>query len=403
MSVRERLFAPPDADATKIEERQAGLPPALRELIQVAGAALEREEMQSAGLALGKAAQMAPSQPDILRMGGLLLAKLGQIDAASASFEEALRQAPDDALIYHDYAQARESAGDVQGALRLRERGIEKIPESPLAWYDYGDHRFRHVGMESAIEALGRSVALDPCYAPATLRFGNAMVYAGRIEEGTEAFRRTLQKDPSFGAAWYSLANIKTVRFKRRDMDQMRNALRGSLGEGDRIAIEFALAKACEDEEEYEVACELLSSANARKRRHVNWNADRFSAQVELAERLFAAPHASAANSTLGREAIFIVGMPRSGTTLTEQIIASHSCVAGANELGDLGRILGEESARRQQHYPEWIPHASSEDWQRLGQHYLDSTAHWRRDRPRSTDKMPTNWLFLGAIRAMLP
>src|SRR5262249_30598405 len=109
------------------------------------------------------------------------------------------------------------------------------------------------------------------------------------------------------------------------------------------------------------------------------------------------------ANEPLGAEAIFIVGLPRSGSSLTEQILASHSQVEGAGELSDLPRILTEESRRRGQPLQQWASAAHTDDWQRLGQQYLDRTANWRSRRPRFTDKLPYNWLYVGAIRAMLP
>jgi hypothetical protein len=172
----------------------------------------------------------------------------------------------------------------------------------------------------------------------------------------------------------------------------------------DRLLIEYALAKACEDAGSYPEAFSLLTDANGRKRSQVGWSASHFSQQIRHAEQVFATvPLNGVEDPAFGSEAIFIVGLPRSGTTLVEQIIASHSRVEGANELSDLGRVLTEESARLRKPYPDWTPGATRDDWRRLGQRYLDSTARWRRRRPVFTDKMPSNWLFIGAIRAMLP
>jgi len=95
--------------------------------------------------------------------------------------------------------------------------------------------------------------------------------------------------------------------------------------------------------------------------------------------------------------------MPRSGTTLVEQILASHERITGAGELDTLARVLTEESERRQKRYPQWAREATVQDWQRLGQRYLSLTAQWRVQRPRFVDKMASNWRLLGAMRAMLP
>jgi hypothetical protein len=105
----------------------------------------------------------------------------------------------------------------------------------------------------------------------------------------------------------------------------------------------------------------------------------------------------------LVHEAIFIVGMPRSGSTLFEQILAAHPGVEGASELPDLGDVVQAESKRRGKPFPQWIADATAGDWDRLGRDYLQRTARWRSSRPRFTDKMPENWKLAGVLRAMLP
>jgi len=104
-----------------------------------------------------------------------------------------------------------------------------------------------------------------------------------------------------------------------------------------------------------------------------------------------------------GKEAILITGMPRSGSTLVEQILASHPDVEGANEIRDMPLIVNAESRRRGSAFPLWVHDATSEDWQRLGQEYLARTARWRTTRPRFTDKNLMGWHYVGAALAMLP
>src|SRR6185437_6573106 len=258
--------------------------------------------------------------------------------------------------------------------------------------------------MQQAVAMLEKAVRLAPGYVPALLKLGSAMVYVGRVEEGAAAYRQVLERHPDFGAAWFSLANIKTLPFTASEIAKMRRLLQeGTVEDPDRLLIEYALAKACEDAGSYPEAFSLLADANGRKRSQVGWSASRFRQQIRSAEQVFATPPNGVDDPAFGSEVIFIVGLPRSGTTLTEQIIASHSRVEGANELNDLGRILTEESARLRRPYPGWIADATPDDWRRLGQRYLDSTSRWRRRHPVFTDKMPSNWLFIGAIRAMLP
>ncbi|HEU4662810.1 MAG TPA: sulfotransferase, partial [Dokdonella sp.] len=116
----------------------------------------------------------------------------------------------------------------------------------------------------------------------------------------------------------------------------------------------------------------------------------------------FATPPAGA-TADLGAEVVFVVGLPRSGTTLVEQILAAHSEVEGASELHDLPAVIAAEGQRRGLGFPRWTSEATAADWERLGRDYLERTRRWRARKPRSTDKLPSNWMLVGAIRAMLP
>lgn len=399
------MFEPPTADLATINARLMRLPPPLADLIHRAGGALALNETATAQGLLARALAIAPGQPDVLRLYGLLLARLGNLPAAVANFEAAIRAAPDDAMGWWQYAQVREQAGDFAGALGLREQAVRAIPGSPLAWSDLGEHLSRHHHPEKALPALERAVALAPDYAPAQLKLGDVLVASGRIDEGAAAVRRAIASEPRFGAAWLALADIKTVAVDDAEVAQMRELLRSDgLEAGEQTAIQFALAQACERRGEYGEAFELLRDANARRKAEVvTWDRESFRILMQQSEQVFAAPHATAGEPGLGEEVIFVAGLPRSGTTLVEQILAAHPDVHGAGELGALAQVLTEESARRQSRFPAWVPAAGPLDWRRLGRRYLELTAGVRGDRAKFTDKMPNNWQALGAIRAMLP
>lgn len=406
MGLGDRLFEPPAEDADKVDGRLACLPPPLRQLIQRAGDALAADDVRNAQQALSSALAMAQDQPDVLRLYGLLLMRMGNLDAAFANFEAALRGAPDDAVTFWHYARACEDSGNINKAFDLRRRAIERLPRSPLAWADLGEHLFAHAEVKAALPALERAVQLAPRFAPGLLKLGNAYIACGRAEDGARLIRQAIEADLSFVPAWLALVDIKTIPLTAAEMDQMRDLASddSSLLPGERVALQFALAVACEREGSFDEAWERLVEANALRKRELSpWDAERFRSQEGQADEMFSASHAHATDPQLGREVIFIVGMPRSGTTLVEQILASHSQVEGAGELATIPTVLTEESARRQQRYPEWVPDTSAQDWQRLGLRYLELTAHFRNRRPYSTDKLPSNWRALGAIRAMLP
>lgn len=405
MSVNDRLFTPPVQDASKVEARLAMLPPKLGILIQHAGVALAENDLRAAQNALRDALVIAPTQSDVLRVHGILLAQIGNYTGAIESMGAALRSTPDDAVTYSQYARVLEDAGNLEAASRLRQSAVERLPDSPLAWADLGEHLFQYQGAERALPPLKRATQLAPDYAPAQLKYGSALVAIGQASKGAASIRKALAIEPAFGAAWLALTDIKTVSITTDEAECMRALLRGgAIDESEHIAIEFALASVCEDSGFYQEAFELLIDANARRRKELRlWSTELFHTQEERAEQVFDVPHAEAEDPRLGEQVIFMVGMPRSGTTLVEQILASHSKVEGSGELGDLARVLSEESSRLQMHYPDWVPNATPQDWHRMGQRYLELTAHWRTDKQRSTDKMPNNWRALGAIRSMLP
>ncbi|MGH8113011.1 MAG: sulfotransferase [Rhodanobacteraceae bacterium] len=402
----DRLFAPPALDAAKVEARQSALPPRLQALIQRASDLLVGTDPMLAQPVLAEALAVAPEQPDVLRLYGLLLAQIGNLAAASANFEAALRAAPDDAMGYWQYARMRAEAGAIDAALELRHRAVVRIPGSPLAWADLGEHLYSHRSIESALPPLERAAELAPDYAPGLFKLGNAYVACGRTADGVAMIRRALAREPAFGAAWMGLVDVKTVPVTESEVTQMRDLLSdGSrIDSSERTAIEFALAMVNERTGRYREAWEHLVHANARRKRELpSWSVEDFRAQERKTEQAFAAETTHASDQGLGSEVIFVLGMPRSGTTLVEQVLAAHPRVQGAGELAALPQALTEESAARQRRYPDWVPEAGPADWQRMGQRYLELTASFRKERPYSTDKLPGNWRALGAIRAMLP
>ncbi|MGH8116259.1 MAG: sulfotransferase family protein, partial [Rhodanobacteraceae bacterium] len=199
---------------------------------------------------------------------------------------------------------------------------------------------------------------------------------------------------------------IKTVPVTDAEMMQMRELVSASsrIDASERMAIQYALGAACERVGRYPEAFRMFVEANAGRQRELPaWSPEQFRMQEQQARNAYDAAHHVARDPALGAQVIFIVGMPRSGTTLIEQILASHPQVAGGGELPALPQVLTEESTRRRRRYPEWIPDATADDWQRLGQRYLELTAGRRAGKPRLTDKLPYNWRYLGALRAMLP
>ena len=147
--------------------------------------------------------------------------------------------------------------------------------------------------------------------------------------------------------------------------------------------------------------CSAAARPCAPVRASAPWDAAAFVRYTAALREAFAQP--AEASVAQGSEVIFLVGLPRSGSTLIEQVLAAHSQVEGASELPYLNQVLLAESQRRGRPYPAWVHAATAQDWARLGQDYLRASAPWRQQRPVATDKLPDNWQSVGAIRAMLP
>lgn len=161
-----------------------------------------------------------------------------------------------------------------------------------MAWVDFGEHLARHQYPDEALAPLKRAIRFAPDYAPAHLKLGGALVSCGRAGEGAAAMRCALTIEPAFGAAWISLADIKTAPIADDEAEQMRELLRSrDVDESERTAIEFALAKVCEDHGRYHEAFELLMDANARRKCELGpWDTGQFLDRVRQAEEVFAGP-----------------------------------------------------------------------------------------------------------------
>jgi len=383
--------------------RLEGLSPNTRTHIMVAGEALEAGRVEEAERQLADIPPSDLQHPEILRMQAGVHSLRGRTREAVRAMQQALMQRPLDALYHNTLGTLLGSAGEFDAAITALRRGCELRPDLAIAWYNLGVMLTRSVRNDEAVAALRRAVALAPDHVEARALLADMLRTRGHTEEAAAEYRKVLAELPWAGTAWWGLADLRTVRFSDDDITRMLAALQQPrASEDDLIATGFALARALEDGDRHADSLAALAQANAIARRRQQWNAKAFSAGITAINQAFESSPVAAAG-TLGREVIFIVSLPRSGSTLIEQILASHESVEGAGELPDLPQVLGEESRRRGSPFPEWVHAMQSADWERLGRRYLQRTTHWRQQRPASTDKLPNNWMYIGAIRAMLP
>ena len=386
-----------------LDARLAGLPADIRQALRDARTALDRRDATTAERALDRARSTAGQHPEYLRLLGITRHLQQRFNDAISALRQALELAPGDAPILINLGLALREADEPDAALASLRRACEVAPDLAAAWYNLGRMLGKLHRPGEAHDAFEHALRCDPAHPQARLRHADTLRTFGRIDEAVAGYRKALQSEASVDA-WSKLANIKVVHFTPEECAELQRLFaQPELSAEHRVKAGFALLKALEDNGRYSEAFAVMASVNALQRRRLEWNAGSWHAQTVHIQQAFANTPATAAPNTLGREVIFVVSMPRSGSTLVEQILASHPDVEGANELPDLGNVLDAESKRRGVTFPQWTPQATPEDWRRLGQDYLDRTARWRRERPRFTDKALDNWRHVGAAMAMLP
>jgi len=386
----------------------AGLPPVAAKAVVAAEAALRTRRLDEAQKQLTVAAALAPSHPEVLHLQANVDATHGRYVEAVTALQQAMRQRPNDPLIFNTLGQVLRRTGRLDDAMQAFQHALKLDSRLAGTWFNLALVHGALSEFEQAIAALRNVLRLAPDHHNARTLLADMLKEEGSAEDAQALYREVLARQPLSGMAWLGLSNVKAIPLQPDDARKIESALADPrTGEHDRIAMRFALAKAYEDQQRFSDAFASLQTANASMRqRKPPYSRQAMSAQVDASLAAFApaafAP-AAAADAYFGKEAIFVVSLPRSGSNLTEQILASHPQVEGASELNDLGHVIGEETQRREKLFTEWAPLATAEDWRRLGLRYLERTARWRRSRPRFTNKMPGNWLYIGAILAMLP
>ncbi len=241
--------------------------------------------------------------------------------------------------------------------------------------------------------------------------YGHVLRTVGRLEDGVSAYRRAIALRPQFGESWWSLANLKTVKFTGDDVAAMQGQLaRTDISDDDRFHLDFALGKALEDGKDWEASFAHYDAGNRLRRAALDYFVEEQTAKVDAQIALLRGGLMENAGQG-GCDApdpIFILGMPRAGSTLIEQILASHSQIEGTQELPDIGMIASRLAAKMESGKELGLCAALSQlsvdDRQRLGAEYIERTRINRKtERALFVDKMPNNWQHVALIRLILP
>ncbi len=346
--------------------------------------------------------------PSALAAGHLLaevLARQGRLADAEGLLAQCVERAPDFDMARQSYASVLLRSGKAHQAL------------VQLDGLSVRDHRSRMMRAAALTELGDYGLAADvtaalledfPDQPHGWLLYGNGLRTLGRIDAAIAAYRKCLELDPDGSAAWWALANLKTYRFEPKMQGAMRARLADpALGPEDRSNLHFTLGKVDEDEERYAEAFDHYVQGNAIQHGLRSYDPDRTTAFMRRAQALFT-PAFFAKRAGWGSNApdpIFIVGLPRSGSTLVDQILASHPMVEGTRELQDIQVIADWIAAMGgQKAYPDPLDSLPRDLCAKLGGDYLNWTAPLRkRGRPHFTDKAPWNFLHVGLIQLILP
>lgn len=353
----------------------------------------------------------APTDVAAIRMLAELGARLGRHGDAEKLLERCIELAPDFEAARHNHAIVLYRQQKMEEALREIDWLLAR---------DAGNVQYRNMKAAS-LARLGEYAQAIPLYqqlarelpgdARVWIGLGHALRSAGRHDECVAAYRRCIAARPQFGEAYWSLANLKTFRFGPADVDAMSRMLATEpLELEDRFHLHFALGKAHEDSNAYPLSFKHYSEGNRLRRTQTNYNAEETRNHVERSKALFTCEFLSQ-RKRMGHAdpaPIFIVGLPRSGSTLIEQILASHSAVEGTMELADisfLARRLSEQKLKSQgSKYPETLSAIEAAQLRELGQEYIERTRiHRKSGKPHFIDKMPNNFAHVGMIHLILP
>ncbi|MCP5092842.1 MAG: tetratricopeptide repeat protein [Gammaproteobacteria bacterium] len=385
--------------------------------------------------------KLTPHREDLVR--GLGLQRMGNLREAEKIYREVLVKSPDDVDALRLLAGIAMRAKQWGDAIVLLEKVLDIAPDYYRGWMDIGLAHHEMENTEKAISAYAQATRLDPGKSQSSTAAGKAYAMIGQHDDAIRLFRQALEKNasdadalagmghvlktvghqdeaiasyrecirhnPNHGEAYWSLANLKTFQFDADEVAEMESLVeREGLDEEARANFQFALGKAYEDSGNYERAFEFYDKGNENRRARENYDPVE---TIDSHDKFIEAFNASlfAERTGVGCDSnapIFIIGLPRSGSTLIEQILASHPDVEGTHELPELARVGRSIGLRREdrQSYPLAIRGVETDEFRELGEDYLRRTERHRDLKlPRFTDKMPNNFVHVGLISLILP
>ena len=368
--------------------------------------------MQDAEKVLRELLAKEPENEKALRMLGTIALEANRFKAARRLLEKAVELAPGFALGWNDLANLDLKLDRFDDALEKIQRAIDIDPKMAHSYVMRGNVLTKAQRHEESLAAYEEALRVSPYNMGALSGMGHVLKTIGRQEESIAAYRKCIRAHPAFGEAYWSLANLKTFEFDKEEVEVMERMItQKDLPDEPKVNFFLSLGKHYENEKDFDKAFEHYRRGNELRRTHEAYDPvhtefihDRI---IDVFSREFFAEHQGFGDPD--DSPILIVGLPRSGSTLIEQILASHSVVEGTMELPDLSRTIGELNkwnkgkGQDRIEYPEAVLGLNKEQVASLGKGYIDSTMRYRSGKPYFIDKMPNNFPSIGFLKLILP
>ena len=350
-----------------------------------------------------------PKHVEGMRLLADIGARLGVLEDADILLENAVNLEPDNVQLRLDYIQVLRKRQKFEKALEEAKALYKRNPSDPVFQSHMAIELMQTGDYDGALELFDTVLKVLPNDAATHTSRGHALKTAGEQDQAIQAYRAACKARPEQGDAWYALANLKTYTFTDQELQHMQS-LEGvdTLSHSDRVHFCFALGKAFEDVKDYENAFRYYDKGNALKRAQSRYTSETMQAEFEAqkhacTKELFQAKSGSGYSAP---DPIFILGLPRAGSTLIEQILASHSQVDGTLELPNILSLAQRLRGRNRTDggaYPACLHDLTPETFEELGRDYIETTRIHRQGAPFFTDKMPNNFRHIGLIHLILP
>ena len=332
----------------------------------------------------------------------------GKYGQAINFIAKAINKRPDEAAYHNNLALILHRAKQYHNALLACNKAISLNPNNGETYFIKG-RALRELGeMEPALDAFLIAKEMMPKNLVLRSEIGDILAILGRFEEAEEAFRGILKLSPGNSSVQGQLSSLTIKKVASTDIEKMEASLENpNIGDQEKATLLFGLGKAYEKYEQYDKAFECFKEAN-RLRRESYEGKDGFAKDLRKLKKAVSVVNKDLIERLTGHGCpdatpIFILGMPRSGTTLTEQILSSHSAVHGAGELGDLGQIIQLYCFERNRRYPAGLDLLELKELEKLGALYVEKLRQHSSESQYITDKMPGNFFHVGMIHLMLP